>query len=261
MTRERILVTVKAYPQPSDTYDELVCTAGIREDGSWVRIYPVPLHDLNFHKYDWIELDLIQRGSEDFRPESFRPKDHKMKDLRVIERLSTKDKWFARKKACLKKVYTNKDQLIKDSEAPENISLAAFKPTKLCKLIIENDDTDWPRKKLEKRKQINMFSKFKNRETIEKIPYRFKYEFEDDQGVLSKLSIEDWEIGMLYRNCLASAKGDKKVAIGKVRQKYETEFFTKDITLFLGTTLKHHRLKHTNPFTIIGVFYPPKETG
>ena len=40
--KQRILVTVKPYPTLSRKYGETVCTAGIREDGTWVRIYPVP---------------------------------------------------------------------------------------------------------------------------------------------------------------------------------------------------------------------------
>lgn len=38
---ERILVTVKTYPTLSQKYGETVCTAGVREDGSWVRLYSV----------------------------------------------------------------------------------------------------------------------------------------------------------------------------------------------------------------------------
>lgn len=47
MEKQRILVTVKTYPTLSRTYGETVCTAGIREDGTWVRIYPVPFRRLN----------------------------------------------------------------------------------------------------------------------------------------------------------------------------------------------------------------------
>jgi hypothetical protein len=36
--RTKVLITVKTYPTISVKYDELVCTAGFREDGSWVRI-------------------------------------------------------------------------------------------------------------------------------------------------------------------------------------------------------------------------------
>jgi hypothetical protein len=39
----RILVTVKAYPNPSSKYDETVCVAGIDVNSKeWIRLYPVP---------------------------------------------------------------------------------------------------------------------------------------------------------------------------------------------------------------------------
>jgi len=36
MERKRVYITVKTYPTLSEKYDELVCTAGISEDGSWI---------------------------------------------------------------------------------------------------------------------------------------------------------------------------------------------------------------------------------
>ncbi len=73
MAKERILITVKTYPTLSSKYDELVCTAGLREDGSWVRIYPIPFrkldYDSRYAKYQWIELNLVKNTS-DPRPET-----------------------------------------------------------------------------------------------------------------------------------------------------------------------------------------------
>ena len=46
MTKQKVLITVTTYPLPSRSYDELVCTAGILENGQWIRIYPVPLQFL-----------------------------------------------------------------------------------------------------------------------------------------------------------------------------------------------------------------------
>ena len=40
--KKRVFITVKTYPNISDKYAELVCTAGILEDGTWIRLYPVP---------------------------------------------------------------------------------------------------------------------------------------------------------------------------------------------------------------------------
>ncbi|GER82810.1 hypothetical protein KTAU_14470 [Thermogemmatispora aurantia] len=75
-----------------------------------------------------------------------------------------------------------------------------------------------------------------------------------------KLFIEDWELGALYWNCLTEAQGDEAEANRLVRQKYLDEFCsTRDIYLFLGTTWQYHRIS-PNPFIIIGVFYPPKQS-
>jgi len=41
MALTRILIAVKTYPAISKKYEELVCTAGFLEDGSWIRIYPI----------------------------------------------------------------------------------------------------------------------------------------------------------------------------------------------------------------------------
>lgn len=72
--------------------------------------------------------------------------------------------------------------------------------------------------------------------------------------------IEDWEIGALYWNCLRDADNDEKVALEKVREKFEHRFLkNNEIYLFLGTTKQWHLRRATNPFVIIGVFYPKKE--
>lgn len=90
-----------------------------------------------------------------------------------------------------------------------------------------------------------------------KLPYEFSYRFISEDGKERKLMIEDWELGMLYWNCLAAANGNEQVACEKVKQKYFTEWCKKDIYFFLGTTKKFHNVG-TNPFIIIGTFYPPK---
>lgn len=62
MKKERVLITVKTYPTFSRKYIELVCTAGFREDGSWIRLYPSPFRFLEkgnrYKKYQWIELEI-----------------------------------------------------------------------------------------------------------------------------------------------------------------------------------------------------------
>ncbi len=90
--RKRVLITVKAYPLPSRTYAELVCTAGITKDGEWIRIYPVPFRFLQdkgkYRKYQWVDIDL-KKANKDLRPESYSPSDNSLSDLEIIETLDT----------------------------------------------------------------------------------------------------------------------------------------------------------------------------
>ncbi len=265
-TKTRVLITVTTYPLPSVSYDELVCTAGVLEDGSWIRIYPVPFKFLEYQKWDWVELELIRHdSSKDFRPESHRPRHPALNDLAVIRRVETQQCWYERKQACLKKVYTNLSALIQDSMAPENVSLAVFRPKRLIKFVVKEDDREWKQKWLDQLRQADLFTRGLHaddapRVPIEKIPYKFKYKLEDDAGKVSTMTIQDWEIGALYRNCLAAAEGCESIAIEKVRLKYEKDFMqNKEISLFLGTTFKQHHARRNNPFTIIGVFYPPRQ--
>lgn len=50
MSKTKVLIAVKTYPTLSEKYDELVCTAGFLEDGSWIRTYPIPFRKLNYEK-------------------------------------------------------------------------------------------------------------------------------------------------------------------------------------------------------------------
>ncbi len=269
MPRHKVLLTVTTYPLPSRSYDELVCTAGLLENGEWIRIYPVPLSFLlgqrksgkmQSFKYTWMELDLNQR-TDDFRPESFSPKNYDFRDLKLFDKIDTKENWALRKEFCLKNVFTNIDELIELSKAPTNKSLATFKPTKIERLEIVEDDPEWKNEWKELRKQGDLFSQEKAPEIlIPKLPFKFYYRFKDDSGKSRRLMIEDWEIGALYWNCLRAAEGNKTEALEKVRQRYEKEFIEdKDIYFFLGTTRQWHMRRSNNPFVIIGVFYPKKE--
>jgi len=54
---KKVLITVKAYPNPSTRYGETVCVAGIDIDKKeWVRLYPVPSYRDWQKKYKTKEL-------------------------------------------------------------------------------------------------------------------------------------------------------------------------------------------------------------
>ena len=264
---QRILVTVKTYPTLSRTYGETVCTAGIREDGTWVRIYPVPFRRLNeseqYRKYDWIECRLVRRTA-DPRPESFSPADQN--ELTPVGHIDTSDKWRERRRLLLQtaQVYDRLDRLIEGAKS-NTLSLAVFKPTKVTDFIWENEDRNWNQEKLHQMRalhsQLALFEDNSWRQTfqlIPKLPYSFSYRFEDSTGKRSELQVLDWEAGALYWNCLKSTEGDEDAALAKVRNKYFDTFIETDLHFFLGTTQQFHQVA-PNPWVIIGVFPIPDD--
>lgn len=268
MAREKVLICVKTYPTLSEKYDELVCTAGVREDGSWIRIYPVPFRKLNYDKqyskWQWIELDL-NRNTKDLRPESYRPNlDY---PISLLEKVNTSKNWAERRKLVLRDVKTNMAELIAEAKDPKRrTSLAILKPSRVIDFIWEPTEREWDKTKMESVKahqeQLDLFEQedvatiFK---VVQKIPYKFSYVFETEDGIRRTMMIEDWEVGMLYLNSLKAAEGDETIACRKVKERYFDDFvFNKDLYFFLGTTLEFHNIS-PNPFIIIGTFYPPRK--
>ena len=267
MQKERILITVKTYPTLSRKYGETVCTAAVREDGSWIRIYPIPFRRLDqeeqYKKFDWVECRLL-RNTADPRPETFRPIDES--ELRPVAHMDTSDGWRDRRKLLLKtaRVYTRLDELIAEAKANQT-SLAVFKPTQILDFVWEEEAKEWDPARLRDMRnmsqQYELFGDNAWRETfrvIPKLPYSFSYKFVDATGRKSELQVLDWEAGALFWNCLRDASGNEVQACQKVRQKYLNNFRQKDLHFFVGTTQQFHFVA-PNPWVIIGVFPIPHE--
>lgn len=267
MSKERVLITVKTYPTLSRKYGETVCTAGVRADGSWVRIYPVPFRRLDeaeqYKKYDWIECDL-QKARSDPRPESRSPVD--VAQLRPVDHMDTADGWRERRKLLLQTVHvhTNLDTVIRGAKAMQ-MSLAIFKPSRVLDFVWTEEDRDWDHQKLEEIRarynQMDMFADETWRQTfklIQKLPYSFSYCFEDDAGRRSELVVLDWEVGALYWRCFRAAGGDEAEALAKVKKKYFDAFLRTDLHFYIGTTQQFHQVA-PNPYVIIGVLPIPHE--
>ena len=268
MALTNILIAVKTYPTLSETYNELVCTAGFLEDGSWIRVYPVPYRKLKYadqyEKWQWITVDVV-KNTKDFRKESYRPISTEP-DIQKGETLSTANGWTLRKQIVLQHVYTNMTDLITEAKDKDiGTSLAVLKPREVLDFVWEDDEREWDKQKLEaiyaRQKQLSLFDTEETQrifQVAKKLPYKFSYIFTTDDGVQRKLMIEDWELGMLYWNCLYAAKGDEDIACRKVKEKYFDWMTSKcDLYFFMGTTKKFHNVA-PNPFIIIGTFYPPK---
>lgn len=258
--RIRVLILVKTYPSLSEKYNELVCTAGMLDDGSWIRLYPIPFRMLRdsqkYPKYGYVELD-VERNISDHRIESYRPIEI-ASSLQVVGFIDTSNGWANRRKIVLQNSTNNLAELIERSKQ-EHISLAVYKPTQVLDFVWEEVTREWDSKKLAKVKgnlmQRSLFEEHTEAsnmfKVVKKLPYKFSYRFLDADGSPHKLMIEDWELGALYWKCINNGDSED-VACQKVKQMYFDTMCKKDLYFYLGTTLAH-----PNTFIIIGTFYPP----
>lgn len=245
----KILITVKTYPTPSRRYREIICTAGVLEDGSWIRLYPISYRYKDYSqwykKYQWVEVE-VKKHVRDSRLESYMP----IGDIKVLGKpLSTKNRWAERKKYIL--VKRPKTMCSLEQQSQKEISLAVVKPKKVIDFYWESTDRDWSPKQETVLKQLSLFEKEK---PLEKIPYKFVYHFicEEVHCKGHKMMIEDWEVMELYRK-MKGGFGERK-ALNKVKEKFlgQVCFSKRDPYFFVGTVLKY------GTWIIIGVFWPPK---
>lgn len=255
--RKRILILVKTYPSISKSYGELVCTAGIDENGHWIRLYPMPIamfRDNEIKKYTWIEVEVTKRDRRfDDRPESYVPQ---RKTLQLIRHLPTNRHSDERRRAVLGKVktFTNLSELI-ELGLKKTISLALFKPKKVLKISVARDtpeysDEDWERFRAYQSDLFENPDFFDKQEPIKKLPFKLQISFEDVVGRPSQMTVLDWEVGALWYNHLR----DKPFEV--IKEEIEKKYSSKpkeDLYLYLGTMYRNVQKKAENPWSIIGL--------
>lgn len=162
--KRRVFITVKTYPTLSKKYDELVCTAWILDDGSWVRIYPLPFrkldYDNRYKKYQWLEISL-QKNTSDPRPESYKVRD--INNILLLGKpVGTEKGWEERKRIVFQNnpVHDDLSALI-DKANKNELSLAIFRPCEIIDFIAEPTEREWPKDKLsilkQKASQLSLF--------------------------------------------------------------------------------------------------------
>ena len=265
--KKKILIVAKTYPSKSKKYTELVCTAGLDEEGNWYRIYPIPTQSLKEYeglkKYTWIEAEISKDGSDN------RPESHKINisTVKLLDTIPSEQQWAYRKDVVLRsKVYTNLTEIIKLANKENSLSLCLFKPTQCHHVYFESKEKEIfteEEKKAYINANLNLFEHRSNCEVefrmMPALPYSIKLEFEDNQSKKSKMNILDWEINQLYWTLKNKKKSDVEIKKG-IKEKLLWMIETRDIYLYLGTMKQMHGWTN-NPFTIIGLFYPPKDNG
>jgi hypothetical protein len=254
-TNTKVLITVMTYPHPSESHKELVCTAGITESGEWVRLYPIDYRyrpsSQQFHKYQWIEIGLAEKGAgNDDRRESRKPD---LDSIRLLgSPLSTDKSWKARREIIDRMPHYTRAELEALYER-ERTSLGIVRPTEILDLKVEPVERDWKPQWQDALKQFSLFSGPPKH--LEKLPYKFSYVFRcADTGDKPHMAmIEDWELGVLYRKEVERL-GDEKAAVANVRKKFFDEICdtSRDTRFFMGTVFPY------NTWVVIGIFWPPR---
>lgn len=250
----KVLITVMTYPLPSRGYRELVCTAGITESGDWVRLYPIDYryraHDQQFHKYQWVEVELEPLGKgNDNRKESRKPN---MDSLSILSQpLSTKNGWHERREIIDRLPVHTLNELKAQFES-DKTSLGIVRPKRVLEIKVEETDREWKPEWQMVLSQMTLFGP--PPKTLKKIPYKFSYIFEcEDSNKPHSAMIEDWELGVLFLRELDRLGSEERAKESVIHNYYTIMCDPKrDLRFYMGTIFPY------NTWVVIGTFYPPK---
>lgn len=252
-TTKKVLITVRTYPTPARRGVEVSCTAGITEEGEWIRLFPIPYRfldpDKRFRKYQLIEVSV--KRSSDTRPESYEIDSDSIKIL--DEPLDTSNYWQARKERVFPLKSASLCELQRQRRENDYPTLGFFKPTGVTLHIEPEENREWTPDELAR---LNQYSLFQNAPSgaLEKIPYKFRYKFQCDFAECNGHSMicTDWELGQSYRGWRDKYGVSRWRAAFRKRYEYEmTEM--NDLHFFVGTVRQH-----PGSWIIVGLFYPRK---
>ena len=253
-----VLITVKAYPNPSRSQSEAACIVGVRRDGGFVRLYPVPFRALDdqqrFKKYQWIRVR-ARKPKNDPRPETLRPDFESIEVLTDV--LPSKDFWKARKEWVIPLASRSLCDVL-DSQKSDGTSVGFFKPAEVLDFDWEEEESkDWTQEELSVLMQEDMFLK-KDIKLLEKIPYKFRYQFrcEDCQTKNPHhVKIVDWELAAMFRRFRREC-GSIEECLKKTKDRWLGELCgpDKDTYFFTG-----NMQAYPQNFLVLGIFWPGVE--
>lgn len=240
---ERALVLVKAFPQPSQKYEETVCCAGINPQGEFVRLYPVRYRHLRteqqFVRWDVIEYEK-ERSLGDPRPESR----HISEDsIRVVQHAAQMPEDM---RVGLWASHVSESLVgLKAANVANGASLGIVRP--------DLGSVKFRARKLQagSAEARQLASDFKQVSLIDANPlselaveFEFSYRF-TSAGNKHDMKIHDWEVQAAY---FAYKRRYGDAALGKLREEYEVNIPQRNLHLMMGTMLAHPR-----QFIVIGL--------
>lgn len=260
---ERILIWGKTYPELSNKHFESVCTAGVRENGQPVRLYPISYRylDKQFKLYQWIEAR-IWKNEADLRPESYRIDCESITLAEVVP--PTSDEWGKRGEFIFRdnSWCFNSVEALLQSQRSNRTSIGIVAPREITKLWIVPRADDERKSFEDKLGQLRKALKVRRQQLVlfeqeRALPTEMKtLQFLKSRIHVSwachgancrghQMQVVDWGLCELQRR-----EGDE-AALAKLREvcnlgKYALRFF-------LGNLLMH-----PSSFMIVGLWFPQR---
>lgn len=224
--KSRVVILVKAMPNPSRKYGETVCCAGVTADGQWKRLYPIRFRHLQenkFGRWDWVNFE-YRSPRDDRRPESC----HVFEDrMEVDGKLAEKERLPLLSPLILPST----------SEAAERgMSLALIRPS--------SSEFKYRRKRPEMiaaeheayrlaARQISMLDK--ELEAFQPVPYAFAFTYLDAAGKHT-MRCSDWETSATFWK-LSKRYGEQN-ALDHLSKMYNEKYPSSGIAFAMGTVKK-----------------------
>jgi hypothetical protein len=250
----RILIVVKTYPNPSTSYVETVCCAGVDlERDQWVRLYPITfrrLADKQFVKYQLIECE-VARPRGDTRPESYRVD---QATIRLVgDPMPSGSAGWRRRMNVLPAVMPSLEAVLAEQRRT-GLSIAMIRP-RLVRRLVFRKAKPWTERQRAALRQERLGlgeQQLAELRDLEQIPWSFAYEFlcDDDACSGHTLGILDWEIGESYRRWSRAYPHDWRA---RIEERYGRELPARDLHFVVGNLAKRRRT-----FEIIGLVRPPR---
>ena len=242
--KQRICILVKAFPQPSQKYEETVCCAGVTEDGRLLRLYPIPYRRLKkeqqFQRFDWVEMDITK--DSDHRPESYKVLPDSIRIVQLSSALKPEQKvrlW--------KPFIADSLQALKEENVKTGRSLGIVKPdpdsVKFSAKPIREASAEDQALTNNLYRQASLLDTEPLKE-LHKPEFTFEYRF-TSAGHTHEMKIHDWEVAAAYYQ-YKKRYGDKTLEM--LSNEYGSNIPRQNLHIILGTMKAHPR-----QFIIIGL--------
>ncbi|MFF3855553.1 hypothetical protein [Micromonospora sp. NPDC002575] len=258
-TTLRLLITVKAAPNPSARYGETACVGALGLDApwtGWIRLYPIHFRDLvddnKFRKYDVVRLDALP-ARQDQRRESWKP---------IVGTITTERhlaNWQSRRNLLDSLIEDSMCQLNKQArDDPSARSIALIRAADISDLQVRRHP-GWSTK--DRKKMAGYLNQLDLLEPAQRSPLQeprftgtYRYRCAGHQCRGHQQTLLDWEFVALQRHLTQLTDAE---AIDQLRHKFLTQLCAadRDVAFYVG-----NQAARPQSFSIGGVYAPKRPT-